>query len=289
MQMKLETNLPIVFLTILVIVIVILGYLELKKLHERIKILEYLNKKLLKEENKKEDKPGEVNKTNTINNGNLPIVNKDEKIKEKTPPVNTNRVEEWQMNNEKENIINTLNRKEEYIEEINDGEQKIFFNTGGMYVQHPMIYKMEDNETDDIIEKIKNDEDINFEDVNDDEIFQQNNNEATVIEEYVESKDENEDKINIIEHVEDNFEEEEDNDVSGPQENMNVELDGEGSDESDTEITLKEITEEDDFSKNKIVVDESYSVNNLKSICKNLGLQLSGNKTTLIKRIMDNQ
>ena len=121
MQMKLETNLPIVFLTILVIVIVILGYLELKKLHERIKILEYLNKKLLKEENKKEDKPGEVNKTNTINNGNLPIVNKDEKIKEKTPPVNTNRVEEWQMNNEKENIINTLNRKEEYIEEINDG------------------------------------------------------------------------------------------------------------------------------------------------------------------------
>ena len=39
---------------------------------------------------------------------------------------------------------------------VNDGEQKIFFNTGGMYDQHPMIYKMEDNETDDIIEKIKN-------------------------------------------------------------------------------------------------------------------------------------
>ena len=280
MQMKLETNLPVIFLTLLVISIVVIGYLELKKLHERIKVLEYnINK-----EKKKENKPEKVKTMDNVVPDIVPPEGKSEIV-----PENKNRIEEWQMNNEKENIINTLNRKEEYIEEINDGEQKIFFNTGGMYVQHPMIYKMEDNETDDIIEKIKNDEDINFEDVNDDEIFQQNNNEATVIEEYVESKDENEDKINIIEHVEDNFEEEEDNDVSGPQENMNVELDGDGSDESDTEINLKEITEEDDFSKNKIVVDESYSVNNLKSICKNLGLQLSGNKTTLIKRIMDNQ
>ena len=280
MQMKLETNLPVIFLTLLVISIVVIGYLELKKLHESIKVLEYnINK-----EKKKENKPEKVKTMDNVVPDIVPPEGKSEIV-----PENKNRIEEWQMNNEKENIINTLNRKEEYIEEINDGEQKIFFNTGGMYVQHPMIYKMEDNETDDIIEKIKNDEDINFEDVNDDEIFQQNNNEATVIEEYVESKDENEDKINIIEHVEDNFEEEEDNDVSGPQENMNVELDGDGSDESDTEINLKEITEEDDFSKNKIVVDESYSVNNLKSICKNLGLQLSGNKTTLIKRIMDNQ
>ena len=285
-QLKLETNIPVIFLTLLVIAVVVLGYLEFKKLNERIKVLEYLNKE---KEKKKEGNNDIENNTNEIKNvGVTPIIPKSE-IKEELPRTNNMLVEEWQMNNEKENIINTLNRKEEYIEEINDGEQKIFFNTGGMYVQHPMIYKMEDNETDDIIEKIKNDEDINFEDVNDDEIFQQNNNEATVIEEYVESKDENEDKINIIEHVEDNFEEEEDNDVSGPQENMNVELDGDGSDESDTEINLKEITEEDDFSKNKIVVDESYSVNNLKSICKNLGLQLSGNKTTLIKRIMDNQ
>ena len=56
-----------------------------------------------------------------------------------------------------------------------------------------------------------------------------------------------------------------------------------------TKINLKEISDEDDFSKDKISVDESFSVNQLKAICKNLGLQLSGNKTTLIKRIMDNQ
>ena len=37
--------------------------------------------------------------------------------------------------------------------------------------------------------------------------------------------------------------------------------------------------------KEKIYVDETFSVNQLKSICKNMGLQLSGNKTTLIKRL----
>ena len=67
----------------------------------------------------------------------------------------------------------------------------------------------------------------------------------------------------------------------------------EGSVHEDTlteeEIDLKEISDDDDFSKSKILVDESFSVNELKSICKNLGLQFSGNKSTLIKRIMDNQ
>ena len=63
----------------------------------------------------------------------------------------------------------------------------------------------------------------------------------------------------------------------------------ESVEESVEEINLKELSEEEDFSKNKINVDESFSVNELKAICKNLGLQLSGNKTTLIKRIMDNQ
>ena len=44
MKMKLEANLPVVFLTLLVICIVVLGYMELKKLNERIKLVEYLVK-----------------------------------------------------------------------------------------------------------------------------------------------------------------------------------------------------------------------------------------------------
>ena len=35
MQLKLETNLPVIFLTLLVIAIVVIGYLELKKIHEK--------------------------------------------------------------------------------------------------------------------------------------------------------------------------------------------------------------------------------------------------------------
>ena len=36
MQLKLETNLPVIFLTLLVIAVVVMGYLELKKMNERI-------------------------------------------------------------------------------------------------------------------------------------------------------------------------------------------------------------------------------------------------------------
>ena len=43
-QLKLETNLPVIFLTLLVIAIVVLEYLELKKIHERLKLLEYATK-----------------------------------------------------------------------------------------------------------------------------------------------------------------------------------------------------------------------------------------------------
>ena len=44
--------------------------------------------------------------------------------------MNNNRVEEWQINNDKENIINTLNRKEEYVEEIQEGKEEVFINAG---------------------------------------------------------------------------------------------------------------------------------------------------------------
>ena len=105
MQLKLETNLPVIFLTLLVIAIVVIGYLELKKIHERLKLLEYANK-----EKKEIRNDNEKVETEIV-----------EEIKKDVSPVNenNNRVEEWQINNDKENIINTLNNKEEYSELIN--------------------------------------------------------------------------------------------------------------------------------------------------------------------------
>ena len=282
MQMKLETNLPVIFLTLLVISIVVLGYLELKKLNQRIKQLEFLNK-----EKKTENKSQKVEKVESMNNVVNDIVSHEGQTTNEVVPENTSRIEEWQINNEKENIINTLNRKEEYIEEINNDEEQpvTFFHEGGaVYVQPPNMYKTMINEnefTDDIIEKIRNDEEINFENTNEEEMFN---------------------KLN--ENSEDEIDSEGDGDGDGDGEG-DGEGEGDGDDEiinqdedlsnseknseSDEEINLKEINEEDDFSKSKITVDESYSVNDLKVICKNLGLQLSGNKSTLIKRIMEYQ
>jgi len=276
--MKLETNLPVVFLTLLVIAIVILGYLELKKLNERIKMLEYLNKE--KKVKSPPEKVDNVVADKVVDDVEQKIVNNgDQKHHEVISSETNNRVQEWQMNNEKDNIINTLNKKEEYIEEI-EGDQHVFFN-GGMFPQPPMMYKvMGVDERDEIIDKINNDETINFENIQEEE---------TLINEIGGEGN----KEIIIEggDISDNGDIEEQC-VEVKDESSDISGDGSGEEsveESVEEINLKELSEEEDFSKNKINVDESFSVNQLKAICKNLGLQLSGNKTTLIKRIMDNQ
>ena len=272
MQLKLETNLPVIFLTLLVIAIVVLGYLELKKLTERVKVIEYLN-------TKNEDKE----KTNQSINTKGPSDGRDTPPKEDTVfpithptslgdglrvgeeevqgnfPIKNMRVEEWQMNNEKDYIINTLNRKEEYTEEVDeeeDGRGQPFMEEG--YDPSVMIYE-EMNEGNRDIEE---DDDGLIEEVGDHDI----GNIEEVIEEVLEE---------VIEEVVEDDEDDEDNE--------------DDEDDEGDEIDLKGISEEDDFSKNKIVVDESFSVNDLKKVCKNLGLQSSGNKTTLINRIMDYQ
>ena len=254
MQLKLETNLPVIFLTLLVIAIVVIGYLELKKIHERLKLLEYANK-----EKKEIRNDNEKVETEIV-----------EEIKKDVSPVNenNNRVEEWQINNDKENIINTLNNKEEYSEEVDEENEKVFFN-GGLYGPPPDVFKMMESGDDDIIDRISKDEYVDFE-----------HTENQMFDEITDENDENDenDEGEVSEANDENY------GVETPKEDNS-----EASEGSIEDINLKELSDEEDFSKTKIIVDETYSVNELKAICKNLGIQLSGNKTTLIKRIMDNQ
>lgn len=280
MKMKLETNLPLIFLTLLVISIVVLGYLELKKMNERIKILEYLTKD--KKGTQKKELPKKVG--DVIDSGENIVT--DKKPPNMVSQENNNRVQEWQMNNEKENIINTINSKEEYIEEIQDGND-VLVSEGGF--PHPsMMYKVmgvDMDIRDEIINKINNDEPINFEnDIHEEEILIDGMggevNKGFIEEHHSESEKDIEENIETESNSSEDKEDNEDNEDDG---------DDESEGESIEELNLKEISEEEEFSKDKIIVDESFSVNQLKSICKNLGLQLSGNKTTLIKRIMDNQ
>ena len=263
MKMKLEANLPVVFLTLLVICIVVLGYMELKKLNERIKVLEYLVK----------DKKPLEKKDNVDVEKNII----DEKPKRNISEDNNNKVQEWQMNNEKENIINTLNRKEEYVEEIQEGQEEVFINPAG-FPPHPSMMFMGMGVTEDIIDKINNESNINFENIEEDEENMLINNMVEGVKKEIEEiVDEEDDKG-------DNSESQSNSDEGSDDKEKN-----EDDEESVEGINLKEISEEEEFSKDKIFVDESYSVNELKAICKNLGIQFSGNKSTLIKRIMDNQ
>ena len=167
----------------------------------------------------------------------------------------------------KENIINTLNNKEEYSEEVDEENEKVFFN-GGLYGPPPDVFKMMDS-GDDIIDRVSKDEYVDFE-----------NTENQMFDEITNEHDENDEGDENGE----NDETDEHYDVETPKEdNLKIVK------EALKILTLRKLSDEEDFSKTKIIVDESYSVNELKAICKNLGIQLSGNKTTLIKRIMDNQ
>ena len=284
--MKLETNIPLIFLTLLVIAIVALGYLELKKLNERIKILEYLNK----EGNKKGNKEEKVKEVKLKEVKQEPVISGGEgEVREVQHGGGNNRVEEWQMNNEKDDIINTLNQKEEYIEEINNGT--IFINPNEIYAQHPMMYReMGAPVTDDIIEQIRNDETVDFENnIQGEGII---NDIGTMDNHVIMDDEETEGQIEVKVENE-SVHEASVHEGSVHEGSVHEGSVHEGSVHEDTlteeEIDLKEISDDDDFSKSKILVDESFSVNELKSICKNLGLQFSGNKSTLIKRIMDNQ
>lgn len=262
-QLKLETNLPVIFLTLLVIAIVVLGYLELKKIQERLKVLEYHSEESKKVENVDlEVQKIQPEKENFTPVQTTPIL--------ESPQQSSERVEQWQMDNShekmiKENIIETLNKKDEYIEEIDEDEREERVVFGGAMFPHPqMMYQMMGDESEQIIEQISRDHELTFD-----------NEENMLDGGDVNNEDErgSEDK--------DDVEDEGESDVK-EDESESGETEGE-------EIDFKEIPGDDDFEKEKIVVDESYSVNELKAICKNLGLQHSGNKTTLINRIMDNQ
>lgn len=266
MQLKLETNLPVIFLTLLVIAIVIVGFLELKKINERLKVLEYLNKgnKNDIENTKKEEKS---ESSELLSDENIDIE------KQKNSEKNNHYVEQWHMNNDKDNIIETLNNRNEYMEEVGDEEQ--MYLQGGAYGPPPGVQERL-SPTDEIIDKINRDENIDFENpVNDGDYYNEREEDKS------ENKYDNyNDNNSVVNDEKSDYE-------SDIKDEKSVD---ESDEKSDEEIVdLKDVSDGEEFEKDKISVDESFSVNELKSICKNMGLQLSGNKTTLIKRIMENQ
>jgi hypothetical protein len=67
-------------------------------------------------------------------------------------------------------------------------------------------------------------------------------------------------------------------------------ISGQGKvEEVDVEKDDEEVSEEESEEEDKVVIDESLSVKQLKSICEEMNISQSGNKSQLIKRIIDNQ
>ena len=57
----------------------------------------------------------------------------------------------------------------------------------------------------------------------------------------------------------------------------------------DSDSSEEEQVEQSEEEEDKIVIDDSLSVKQLKSICEEMNISQSGNKSQLIKRIIDNQ
>lgn len=259
MQLKLETNLPVIFLTLLVIAIVVIGFLELKKITERIKHLEYNLKQI--------NKPDEVvdieDKKNPLPIQETLISENSEKIKVWQDNNEIDKINNWEDNNEKDNIIDSINKyrynnemNDEIDDEINDEiddndpENKVENGFIGKFSIHNYMMYNETDTPEENTSYIQDDED--------DEVDEEDD----------ENDEDDKDSFEIDKNSNQNSEDNVENDIE------NIEIQGSHDDEN---------------FKEKIIVDESYSVNELKNICKKLGLQHSGNKTTLINRIMDNQ
>ena len=281
-EIKFESNMSIIFLTLLIIGIVIFMILEFKKINIRInKIVTIINEGKNMEYSNIQDRSDIVEDKNNI---------KERTNNEMNNEIDNNKnIETWRENNTKEEVINEINNtieddEEEYLEQgiSNQFSSMVFssrgfgFNEEGGQLDIEEISGSQDDDED------FNEGDINKEDIDEEYIYEGNIDDEEV-DEGVNEEDTDEEKNSeggitneneIIDKYPIDVDEGED----------------EGEDESDDEeIDLKELEITEDFEKEKIIVDQSFSVNQLKQLCKNMGLSISGNKSLLISRIMDNQ
>ena len=249
-ELYIESNIPIIFLTIIIICIIIYGYLEIKKINNRFDSLNSKIESLIKQNND-DNKQNNYDNNKDINENNAVImedimVNKEESIEE------DDKLDQG-YEEEAEVLLNNYNEKnnQEYIEE------EWSENNQGKIID--LNVSPEENYKELIIQKI-------------------NSGEHDFIEE----------AENDIESVESVSVEEVSVDVEEVSVDLsdNKEIDYEGV----SILNMKDEKEgEEEGEEEEIVVDERLSVNQLREICRELDLPQSGNKSKLIKRINENK
>ena len=286
-QLKLETNLPLIFLTLLVISIVVIGFLEFKKIDTRLKTLEYIYSEKKNEINDESLIHKDINiihETKENNQSNEGKKEKEEIIhewRENIPPhtPHTPHTSHTPHTPQKDEIINQL-MSNEYFEEDNVNAPLEYRTTQSNYIQE--IYEENQFDKDDSdLEKLDDDLDnetdpsIDIHSVDNDSV--DNNSVDDEDEDENENDDEDEDEDEDITKIIQQKEKEGSNeqlDISVQKQNH--EGGGESVLETGQSNTLFDI-------------NKSYSVNELKNICKELNLPLSGNKSKLRNRILENQ
>lgn len=274
-QIKLESNIPLIFITIMLIGISVYMIFEIRKINQRInKIISVINENDIS--GNKEIVDNKVNNHTSIDgddNINMDIQKDNEE--------STDRVEQWRndTSNIKQSIINEINRQggleedneEEQREQREQEEQEEYINNN-VFSSFLMTQNMMGN----------NESKIDIEEIQEGYTSGENDNRGP----------EEDDDRESVEGGDSESVEGYDRDSEEDDKKSEIEDDESKSEEdsSDEEIiNLKEITTKDDFESEKIIVDDTFSVNQLKQLCKNMGLSVSGNKTTLINRIMENQ
>ena len=265
-QIKIESNLPIIFLTLMVIGITVFMIFEFRKVNHRVNQIATL----LNSDNK------EIKHHPTKNQGKE--VEKEDIIDSK------DRVEEWQEENYvKQNIVNGINNEDQSERDMNDEDKEIseeYINNNvfsNMLMARGMVGRDDGN--------------MDIEEIHDEDDYVEQGGH------YFEDDDREED-----DRGEDGGEEDGGEDDDGEEEDDGGEDDDGGEEEEDDDggeeeeeeeediiLDLKGLSDTGDFEKEKIMVDDSFSASQLRQICENMGLSVSGNKTKLISRIMENQ
>ena len=281
-QLKLETNLPLIFLTLLVISIVVIGFLEFKKIDTRLKTLEYIYSEKKNEINDESLIHKDINIIHETKENNQSIDGKKEKEeiihewRENIPPhtPHTPHTSHTPHTPQKDEIINQL-MSNEYFEEDNVNAPLEYRTTQSNYIQE--IYEENQFDKDDSdLEKLDDDLDnetdpsIDIHSVDNDSV--DNNSVDDEDENENDDEDEDEDITKIIQQKE----------KEGSNEQLDISVQKQNHDGG--ESVLETVQSNTLFDINK-----SYSVNELKNICKELNLPLSGNKSKLRNRILENQ
>tara|TARA_Y100000389_G_scaffold16677_1_gene14684 strand:+ start:446 stop:1303 length:858 start_codon:yes stop_codon:yes gene_type:complete len=281
-ELQIQSNLPLIILTILVICIVVIGYLELKKVHNSIDTLNNRIDSLKK------------NETDKIDMKNIPLKASIPVQKDNT--FNEDIISDQQMDSLPQGIDSIQKQMDNNPEEINSGPEEMDGIPPGIPPGFPIETMMASMPFGNIVLQggsilpmgfeAKNmdhpDTTLEEEDIDDNQEI----NEQVLTEENIqEIKEVN----NLVEEMNNSYLDDNSNisELSNSDEEDSDEgdSDSEDSDEEDQENQVNKNINFDPI----IQINDSLSVKELKNICENMNISQSGNKSQLIQRIKQHQ